>query len=57
MCSSIDLGIRLGEVVSLSADLFGRFPQRKAGTAGVTEADVREITASTCKFYLDNTLG
>ena len=54
MCSSIDLGIRLGEVVSLSADLFGRFPIRKSQTSGVTEDDVREVTASSCKFFLDN---
>ena len=57
MANSMDIGIRLGEVASLSADLFSRYALRKAQTASVVESEPREVVSDSARFYVDDTWG
>lgn len=54
-CLSMELGIAAGEVLTLNADLVGRFPEEKAATSSLTDETVTEIIAAQGKFYIDTT--
>ena len=50
---NLELGVALGEVVSLRADLFGRFPSKSTFTAGLSDPTVNEIVANDVRVYID----
>ncbi len=55
VCSSMELGISMGEVLSLNADLFARQPQKVSFTGSLTDPTVNEILCDGAKFFVDTT--
>jgi hypothetical protein len=52
-CVSMDLGINLGAVVSLGAELVGRFAEKTTFTGSLTDPSVEEVVGDGARFFLD----
>ena len=52
---SMELGITMGEILSLSASMMGHFAIDKAQTANVTEVFPNEIISESCQLFIDPT--
>jgi hypothetical protein len=52
---SMELGFSMGEVVSLSADLFGRWADNKAAATGVGQPTINEVISDGARLSIDTT--
>lgn len=53
---SVDLGIAMGDILSVSASLIGQFPSKlNAFTSVNAEPNLNEILSDSSKFYIDGT--
>lgn len=56
VATGMELGLALGGVVSLTADLIGRFPQKSSFTGSLAEPTTyNEVIGDGAKFYIDTT--
>ena len=56
VATGMELGLALGGVVSLTADLIGRFPQKEAFTGSLAEPTTyNEVIGDGAKFFVDTT--
>jgi len=55
ICDNLELAIALNEVVSVRADLFGKFAAKTTFTGSLSALAVTEIVANNMKVYIDGT--
>lgn len=54
ICDNLELSIALDEVVSLRADLFGKFAAKTSFTGAISDSSVTEIVANNMKVFIDS---
>jgi hypothetical protein len=57
ICSSMELQITMGEVVQLSADMFGRFAAKSSFTGSLAEGVVNEVLADGARIFINTAWG
>ncbi len=55
ICDNLEIAIALNEVVSVRADLFGKFAAKTSFTGALSAPAVTEIVANHAKVYIDGT--
>ena len=56
-CTSMEIGMNMGGALSLSADMFGKFPVAKASATGLSNPTVKTAITDSGKFYMDANWG
>lgn len=52
---SIELGLNLGDVMSMSVDMFGRFPRKTTVTGSIANPTVTPVLSDGAKLFIDTT--
>ena len=55
LCENLELGITLGEVVQIRADMFAKFATKSVFTPALNEIVVNEVVANNLKVYINDT--
>ena len=55
LCENLELGITLGEVVQIRADMFAKFAAKSSFTGSLNEIVPTEIVANHLRVYIDDT--